>query len=106
MVRGWPRVNLSESFTRTATAAIMRRHGGQPDATLSSFFEKYATGFFQGPSIWVSTPFATPLFSSTYNVKGLVISGRLRAGADKRAFLCCQTPAVALLSIERERWTS
>lgn len=67
-VRACPKVNL----TRTTTAAIMRRHGGHPVATLSSFFERQATSLFQGPSFCISTPFAIKKISTLFliNIQG------------------------------------
>ena len=89
-----PRVNLSASLTSNITAATMHRQAGYPAATRSNFLDKYATGGFQGPNLWVRTPFGKPLLSATNRWKGSVTSWRPKAGADIRAVLmalkaCC-----------------
>lgn len=40
IINGWPRVSLLASLVRTAIAATIRRQGGHPEATGSSFFER------------------------------------------------------------------
>ena len=84
-VSGCPRVNLAESLTSIAVAAMIRRHGGHPAATGSNFLDRYATGLFQGPNFWVRTPLAIPCLSSRKRIKGLEVSGNPRAGAERRA---------------------
>lgn len=52
-----PKVNFSASLVRMAVAAVARKQLGHPAATQSSLLERYATGLFQGPRVWVRTPF-------------------------------------------------
>lgn len=80
-----PKLNLSTSFTSIAVAAMSLIYVGHPGVTRSILLDRYATGLFQGPSVFMRIPLAMPLalFTCKWNV--LVISGRARAGSDTSA---------------------
>lgn len=61
MVRGCLRVILSSSLIRSATAATIRKHGGQPAVTGSSLSERQAPGLLWGPNFCVKAALGSSL---------------------------------------------
>lgn len=51
----------------------------------SKGFEKYTTGNLEGPRSWAKTPKVIPLHSCTFKKKGLVRSGKAKAGSEMKA---------------------
>lgn len=85
-----PKVNLGASSISRAMDTSPQRQGGHPCATGPRFLDRYVNESWEGPSIWIKTPKATPLLSCTYKEKCFWRSGRAIAGA--LASLCWWPP--------------
>jgi hypothetical protein len=77
---------LSASLRSSATAAIASKQDGHPLATGSNFFTSRPQVVFMALELG-SGPLSLFLLFRLHRVKGLVRSGRARAGALSKAFL-------------------